>query len=200
MKTLTISVIGILLLSAVSPGDDFEIHSGYIGGLTLVEYDTLWMTGGGAGLITLDEHSEAIIEGTLPLEEFVGGIWELNTGGYSSLNFSGGDLRELVTHSYATATLSGGRIDYLRSSQGVGYPYIDLYCRTWDYNSTTKMLTGIWNTDNDEDGLWDAFNIQLIDIQGYIPTFKNINFIVIPEPATLTLVGLGGLLLRHKRT
>jgi len=200
MKMLPVVAIMFMLLPSISPAYTYEIHSGYTAGLILKDDESLWMTGGGVGGIDLYAHSSAKIEGTSDLIQGSGGIWELRLAGYSTLNFIGGELHQFSITSYATVNLIGGRIDYLRSSQGVGYPHIDLYCRSWDYNSTTKILTGIWNTDNDEDGLWDAFNIQLIDIQGYIPTFKNINFIVIPEPATLTLVGLGGLLLRHKRT
>lgn len=47
MKMLTLGLIGVLLLQAVSLGNDYEIHNGYTAGLYLEEYDTLWMTGGG---------------------------------------------------------------------------------------------------------------------------------------------------------
>ena len=52
------------------------------------------------------------------------------------------------------------------------------------------MLTGKWL-----DGL--DFSIQLIDVAGYTPTINNITFI--PEPASLVLIGLGGLLIRRRK-
>lgn len=197
MRTLTVCIL-ILLLSAVSLCYDYEIHSGYTPGLTLLEYETLWMTGGGVGLLNLDFRSEALIEGTSHLSEGQGGIWQVNLGGYSNLEFMDGEIYELDLNSYATATLRGGRIDEIWTYQGVGYPYINLYCRSWDYNSTTKMLTGLWNADNNNDSQWDPFNIQLVDVQGYVPTFDNINIIVIPEPASLALLVFGSLLIRKK--
>jgi hypothetical protein len=68
--------------------------------------------------------------------------------------------------------------------------HIEMYTSQHDYNSVTKKLTGLW---------WDksAFSIQLYDIAGYDKTIDNIKFIV-PEPATVLLVGLGGVLLRRR--
>jgi hypothetical protein len=62
------------------------------------------------------------------------------------------------------------------------------------YNTTgdIKGITGLWKNGT-------PFSIQFLDqtASGYDPVWKNIN--VIPEPITLFLFGLGGLLLRQKK-
>ncbi len=99
---------------------------------------------GGDDMITLWVNSSATIQGTSALQEFFGGIWELNLADNSSLNFSGGELRHLDIGNNATTTLSGGRIDYIESGQlawkwdyGVDPPvvvpnlHIEILCRDW---------------------------------------------------------------------
>ena len=153
---------------------------------------------GGMDSLYLTDSCIARVEGTSALEEFFGGIWLISLAGTGHLDFLGGEVHQLDMNSYATATLKGGRIDEIWTYQGTGYPYIDLYCRSWNYNTTTKMLTGIWNTDNNNDGQWDPFSIELVDVQDYTPTFDNINIIEIPEPMTILLLGFGSLLIRKK--
>jgi hypothetical protein len=59
------------------------------------------------------------------------------------------------------------------------------------YNPANKRLTGTW-----ED--FSKFNIKLVDYQGYSPTIDNIKFTIIPEPMTLLLIGLGGIMIRRR--
>lgn len=61
------------------------------------------------------DYSTAVIESTSMLTEGSGGIWELIQGGYSHLDFLGGEIHQLSVGSYATVALIGGRIDYLES-------------------------------------------------------------------------------------
>ena len=123
--------------------------------------------------------------------------------GYSNLEFYGGEVHELSIGSYATAVLNGGRIDRIGSYQSAWKyggdppelfpnPHITIVCDldSVNHNIQTNILTGNWLA-----GV--AFEIQLIDVDGYSPAIENIQFI--PEPATLLLVGAGGLLLRRKR-
>jgi hypothetical protein len=204
MKKNMILLLGLFVCLFVSPSFAayYEITNGYTPGLTLENSDTLLMIGGGVGLLTLEDNSSAIVKGTSTLQQFSGGIWELNLNGYSHLDFSGGELKEFDIGNNATAILTGGFIQQIWSYQWIPYtpgrdgipvPNIKLYYSGVlpTYNQTTDILTGLW-------GNGTGFSIYLHDVAGYDPVIENIEFILIPEPATLLLLSLGGLLLRRK--
>ncbi|MEJ5260522.1 MAG: hypothetical protein WHS88_10060 [Anaerohalosphaeraceae bacterium] len=114
------------------------------------------------------------------------------------MNYYGGDTALFDIRDDALAVFKGGRINGIRSFQYVGWvgrdwvgPHIEIVCR--DYVATSTLVTGTWNTDNNHDGLWDTFRIQLLNQSGYSPVLSNIKFTVIPEPATVCLLVLGGL-------
>jgi len=175
------------------------------GGLTLTGTQSLLMTGGGGDSLGLLGSSSAVIQGTAPYNQQIypsGGIRDLSVGSYAYLDFSGGEVYEIGIGSYATAVLSGGEIARIKTTQSawqyvgqppvlVPNPHVEMIVKDWDYNTITKILTGIWGNDS-------LFNIQLVNIDGYSPTIDNIKFTIIPEPATLLLLSLGGLLIRRK--
>ena len=167
----------------------------YTPGLTLGEGDSFYMTDGGFdSLDMIQDDITATIEGTSPLVEGSGGIWELNLGGDNThLDFSGGEMKHLDIGNDATAFLSGGLIQQIYSYQYTGSfgPHITIECLDHFYNDDTNLLTGHWY----DDGLF--FSIQLYDVGGYSPAISNIQFI--PEPATLALLGLGALVLRKQK-
>jgi hypothetical protein len=76
-------------------------------------------------------------------------------------------------------------------SNPIPQTHIEFFCRDWLYNPANKRLTGTW-------GDFSKFNIKLVDYQGYSPTIDNIKFTIIPEPMTLMLLALGGILIRRK--
>jgi hypothetical protein len=135
------------------------------------------------------------IRNTAPLVKFSGGIWTLDLSDWSQLNFSGGQIYWFDIDDYATAVLSGGNINTLRNynEQPVYDKRIEIICKSYDYNATTKKLTGIWGDDT-------SFNIQLSDSPQYTytPTYNILKFTIIPEPMSLILLSIGGLLLRKK--
>jgi hypothetical protein len=53
------------------------------------------------------------------------------------------------------------------------------------------MLTGTWQD-------YSTFNIHLLDRQGYSPVMENIQFTIIPEPVSLMLLAVGGMLIRKR--
>ena len=203
MKIFVLSVLIVIVLTI--PADatiyDYIIEDGYES-ITLNDYETLLMTGGGGYHFILNDYSQATIIGTSTLEQGYGGIWEINQGGYSILTFEGGEAHEIVISSYATAVLSGGRIDNIYSqqfawiiqgepSEWLPNPHITFVCDVDSvfHDTGTNILTGDWL-----DG--SSFSIQVVDIDGYSPAIENIIFI--PEPATLILLALGFTIIRRR--
>ena len=153
----------------------------------------------------MTEWSSGIIENTSPYSEYPrGGIRELGLGGHSHLDFYGGDVFGLHIGTDGSAALYGGKFQEIGSAQFVGIigrdpvtgewiynRHIEMFVREWLYNAANKRLTGTW-------GDFTAFNIKLIDVQGYSPTIENIQFTIIPEPMSLMLIGLGALLIRRR--
>jgi hypothetical protein len=123
---------------------------------------------------------------------YTGGIADLNLGNTSHLKMLNGVIDVLDFRGDSTGEISGGSINYIRSIQLSGTTkHITFICDVDSVNLTGNLLTGDWL-----DGKGD-FSITLLDQSPYDSVYSNIEFI--PEPATLALLALGGLLLRHKR-
>ncbi len=196
---LFIALCPCICFAAFGDADDGYLTAGeYDYGVWLEDYAELIVMGGGADEITLKGHSSLEVQYTsTPLGMDIGGIMDIFVDDYSDLLYLDGLTEEITIYDDATAILKGGRIDYLRSLQVVGdSPHITIECQDgWSWLYTSSEVTGIT-------GLWadsTAFNIVFFndDTFGYDPVWENIN--VIPEPATLALFGLGGLVLRRRR-
>ena len=113
MKTINITIFTIVLMSSgvvqaaiynIGPGEEF-------GSLTLIDDDTLLMTGGEGDNLTLFDWSIATIEDTNPIiGEENGGIWEVTTTSYSVLNLSGGEINDLSVYGESLIYMDEGQI------------------------------------------------------------------------------------------
>ena len=189
MKRFTALFIS-LVLSVPAFATDYTITGGYFGARTISGFDSLIMTGGGDSL-TGEDNSVLDIRNTSPLVVLSGGLWDVILRDSSHLNFSGGQMSQLNIDDYATAVLSGGLINKIRNYQTAYSPHIEVICKDYLYNATSKILTGTWTNNS-------TFNTQLIDVAGYTPTYNNIEFTIIPEPTSLLLLAAGGLLLKRR--
>ncbi len=140
------------------------------------------------------DHSQATIIKTSPLVEGDGGIWEIRATAYSNLTFTGGAVHRLTIGTYATAQISGGQIDQIWSSYALPDPSrIILTCNPgYLLSYTNDIVTGISGTWRDG----SDFNIQLVNPAGSSTVFSNMT--IIPEPATMLLLAVGGMLIRRK--
>lgn len=188
----------------VGPGD-------YFGHYSLDDYNTLFMTGGTIGGLSIGDYAVANIYNT----DMLGGISNITLHAYCTLNLQGGNVGSiestdetniyirgggidyLAMHGPSTSYLYGGQIGTLASDQpaimwdwGTPLVWIHIFCREYDYDTETRILTGIWEDYSD-------FNIQLQNIGAY-PTYDLIEFHIVPEPVSLILLGLGGIWLKRR--
>ena len=153
---------------------------------------------GGGDFIEVRNSARLEVWSTTPFVAGYGGIWDIVLTNTSRLDYYGGETEELILYKNATAHLHGGRIDGITSMQfttttGAG-PHIDLYAQpgwTWLDDDRMKGIEGQWM-----DG--SSFTIKFSNHPNFDPVYTNIN-VIIPEPATLMLLGLGGLLIRRKK-
>ena len=149
--------------------------------------------------------SITIIRTSTPLISNSSGVYSIWILDNSELTIESGAIGGISLSNNTTAVLSGGSISHISSYQDVewwdGEPFgqhIEIICISYDLNAS-NLLTGVWGVDINGDNEYDTFAIQLHDQAGYDPVITNIDFTIVnPEPATLFLLSLGGLILRKK--
>ncbi len=190
-------IIVILMLFVMATGAwavDYEITWGDDSpGLDLRNYDTLLMTGGTTHDINMGGWSIGIIEDTDPIDipETAGGVFEITTASYSELTINGGEFYELDLHGESIANLHGGQIfGGLTVSNSTAW--VNIYGYAFNNDPFPgSPLTGYWASGT-------PFSINLVD--STITTYDQLIFHEIPEPASIILLGLGGLLLRKRKS
>ena len=182
--------------------DDPETADGYLTAgeyatVSLVNSEKLIVMGGGSALIDAWDNSRIEIHSTsLPLGLDVGGVYDIPLNDSSTLLFSGGATESLKVFKNASALLTGGTINLLTIYHyGSMTSSVTIDCRAgWEWLYTAGKvsgITGVWHNGTD-------FEIEFVNPGSIFP--DTWNFVhVIPEPATLLLLGFGGLLLRRWR-
>jgi hypothetical protein len=194
MKRMVWSVLFACCLSVIQAGyDDGLISVGEYESYVEWFSGTLIVDGGAASVIEAWKFSRIEVRSTTPLGDF-GGITDLVLTDYNRLDYYGGETEELTIHKNAMAYLYGGRIDGITSMQYANTKHIVIDCKKgWSWLYTGAKITGIT-------GLWkdgSPFAIKFIDHPDFHRTWMNVK--VIPEPATLLMLGFGGLLMRRRR-
>jgi hypothetical protein len=176
-------------------------------GVCPVQADTEWYSG--HHVITDDNEpfGEIYIYNTVTLDILGGDIFRLDTYDTTITNWYDGQMDTLKTHDDSIVNIYGGSLDILREAEN---SVVSLYggslgrfasdqngfLNLYAYDVIHHTTGGYWNGGWVEgrylnDNSYFDFDIPDDD------TFLHIN--VIPEPTTLLLFGLGGLLLRKKR-
>jgi hypothetical protein len=193
MEKTNLYILFICLFASMGWAYTYEVYT-YSSSKTLYTSESiLFANEGGMDKLTLTINSSATIKGTSTLKEGEGGIWQIILANDSYLDMLGGEIHEIDISHNATAILKGGLIEAIYSYQIVPEPHIALYYSgtlpTVQTISGFNYLVGNW-------GNGEPFSIYLHDT-GY-DVYGNFEFILVPEPVAMLLLGLGGLLLRRR--
>lgn len=171
-------------------------EDGYQFGVTWSNQTPLVVDGGGALDIQVGINGHLIVQSTsTPLNMGVSGIYDILLYDTSQLLYLNGATEYIRVGQNATATLTGGSINSIKTMR---YPVTDnenvfIYARdgwSWIDNDPLKGIQGNWLDSG------TPFSIEFLNDFDYGPVWQNVK--VIPEPASLVLLGLGGLLIRRK--
>ena len=185
--------------SALSLAGTTYINAGeYKSNIWLWNTDKLIVNGGGSDrVIAWNLSSVEIYSTSLPLSlEGKRGVYDIFLGNNSTLLFSGGATQYIEVGDNATALLTGGTINYLTIYRGPGdSSLVTIDCKDgWQWLSTggkTTGITGVWHNGT-------PFQIAFgTPAAPYPPTANFVH--VIPEPASMLLLGLGSLMIRRRK-
>ena len=197
------SCIGYTNLSEYDETKDGELSiDEYVDSPWLEGDEVLIVNGGDATTVDLWNDSRLVVKATtsfpndpFPLDYENGyGVYDIHMHDSSTLLFEGGATESITIKTNATAELRGGLINHLTIYNfGSMTSSATIYCLP-GYTRNASGISGVWG-----DGI-TTFYIQFDNPGGVFPaTYNFVNIVEVPEPATLALLGLGGLLIRQKK-
>ena len=185
MKTVVLPMILACLMCAVTAqAGVVSVGLDYVG--TSYDAGTQTLTLGGSGLLALLTYDDK------PQDGLFGTKFRLTSSRISDFTFGGGDFK--LTNSDESIVHLSGSVNSI----------------VFDYSAVTKTLSGSGTAEimveNLEGNLLGPAEIvtisfNLTDVVNFDNNFSGLSKIniLVPEPATMTLLGLGGLLLRRKK-
>lgn len=155
--------------------------------LSAVNADTIW-TEGYHEINDGDVYFEIYIYNDVTLDVLGGDIYKLETFDTTLTEWYAGEMDRLYVHDNSTANIFGGTLYTLEATQNsvVNIHAYDVIYDPLGGGYGEGWLEGTYYSDNSEFG----FSLFSQD------TYLHVN--IIPEPSTILLLGLGGLLLRKR--
>jgi hypothetical protein len=198
-RVFAMVVVVIAIGTAASGAYTYTVGPGELTNpMSLHDDESMLMQGGWGVTLNMFDWSSIRIESTTPLGYMTGGLWEMYMSSYSSATIVGGEINGINVSQHSHLTMSGGTLNSIHGTLYWPVPtapadkYIQFICKSYLYNSATNRLTGVWGNDS-------TFAINLYDTPNFPTTFESINFTIVPEPLSLGLLALGGLLVRRYR-
>ncbi len=183
---------------------DGILSKGEYGGHVIVtDLSEITVSDGGANWIDIQDYSHLEVTSTSkPLISNESGVNNIYISDNSTVTFSGGIANYIYVLKDAAAIINGGQVNLIRSIQKptAGETITIECCEGWswlyDNEGEINGITGQWyKYGNDE------FSIKFLNdtIQYKYPdTYTHVK-VVTPEPATIVLLTLGGLLAKRNR-
>lgn len=156
-----------------------DITGGNIDELYMYDDTSAEITGGEVGILWG--------QGNSSIEVYEGGaVTLLRPNDNATASIYGGEIYLLVALGNSTTKVHEG--EFLAGGIS-GTATIEMYVReySWDPNPDFGVLTGKWY----ESG--EAFSIDYVTLNAYE------HMVFVPEPSIFLLIGMGGLILRHKK-
>ena len=184
------------LIDADEAADGYLTTGEYDASAVTLEYnEELFVIGGGANWVEARDYGYIEVQNTSTPLSNSSGIYDITLYDNSDLLYLNGVTEEITVRDNATAVLKGGRVDYITI----------YHLASWSSNVTVYCQAGYQKNQSGISGLWadgTAFEIDFINVGGVFASYPTANYVnveIVPEPATLVLLGIGGLLLRRKR-